>query len=71
MIEIHGTLNYQRLAETWAALIAAREGLEIVPGSVSVELKGDIHGICAVNTTEHCPGGIRKLREEVKERECN
>lgn len=33
--------NYQRFAETWLAIIAAREGLEIVPGSVRVELKGE------------------------------
>lgn len=40
-VEVHGKPNYQRLAETWMALIAAREGYEIVPGSVKVELKSD------------------------------
>lgn len=40
-VELHGTPNYQRLAETWAALIAAKEGMELVPGSVKVELKSD------------------------------
>ena len=35
-----GTPNLQRFAETWVALIAARKGLEIVPGSVRVQLKG-------------------------------
>lgn len=39
MITVVGKPNYQRFAETWVALIAAREGLEIVPGSVKVELK--------------------------------
>lgn len=43
-VEFHGTPNWQRFAETWAALIAAREGLEVVPGSVKVELKGETHG---------------------------
>lgn len=38
-VEVHGTPNWQRFAETWCALIAAREGLEIVPGSVKVTLK--------------------------------
>ena len=42
-VEIHGTPNYQRFAETWAAIIAAKEGLEVVPGSVKVTLKGDTH----------------------------
>jgi hypothetical protein len=40
-VEIHGTPNYQRFAETWAAIIAAKEGMEVVPGSVKVELKSD------------------------------
>lgn len=38
-IKAVGTPNYQRFAETWMALIAARDGYEIVPGSVKVELK--------------------------------
>lgn len=38
-VEVHGTPNWQRFAETWAAIIAAKEGLEVVPGSVRVELK--------------------------------
>lgn len=40
-VKVYGKPNYQRLAETWMALIAAREGCEIVPGSVKVELKSD------------------------------
>lgn len=43
-VEFHGTPNYQRFAEAWAAIIAAKEGLEVVPGSVKVTLKGDTHG---------------------------
>ena len=42
-VEVHGTPNWQRFAETWAAIIAAKEGMEVVPGSVKVTLKGDIH----------------------------
>lgn len=42
-VEFHGTPNYQRFAETWAAIIAAKEGMEVVPGSVKVTLKGDTH----------------------------
>ena len=38
-IQTYGRINIQRLAETWAALVAAREGLEVVPGSVRVELR--------------------------------
>ena len=38
-IVFHGTPNWQRFAETWAKILAAKEGLEIVPGSVRVELK--------------------------------
>lgn len=38
-IKAVGTPNYQRFAETWMALIAARDGYEIVPGSVKVELR--------------------------------
>lgn len=41
-VEYHGTPNLQRFAETWAALIAAREGLEVVPGSVEVTLKSEV-----------------------------
>lgn len=41
-IEYHGTPNYQRFAETWAAIIAAKEGLEVVPGSVKVTLKSEV-----------------------------
>lgn len=36
-IQTYGRINIQRFAETMAALIAAREGLEVVPGSVRVE----------------------------------
>ena len=32
-IVFHGTPNWQRFAETWAKILAAKEGLEIVPGS--------------------------------------
>lgn len=38
-VELHGTPNWQRLAETWASLLAAREGQTVVPGSVRVELR--------------------------------
>lgn len=38
-VELHGTPNWQRFAETWAALLAAREGQTVVPGSVRVELR--------------------------------
>lgn len=41
-IEFHGTPNWQRFAETWAAIIAAKEGLEVVPGSVKVTLKSEV-----------------------------
>jgi hypothetical protein len=40
-VVFHGRPNLQRFAETWAALIAAREGLEVVPGSVKVERRSD------------------------------
>ena len=40
-VELHGTPNWQRFAETWAALLAAREGQTVVPGSVQVELRKD------------------------------
>ena len=40
-VEFHGTPNWQRFAETWAAIMAAKEGLEVVPGSVTVTLKSD------------------------------
>ncbi len=39
MITVVGKPNYQRFAETWMAILAAKEGLEIVPGSVRVELR--------------------------------
>lgn len=39
MIKVYGKPNYQRFAETWMAILAAKEGLEIVPGSVKVTLK--------------------------------
>lgn len=39
MIKAYGKPNYQRFAETWMAILAAKEGLEIVPGSVKVELR--------------------------------
>ena len=39
VVEVHGRPNYQRLAETWLSILAAREGLDVVPGSVKVELK--------------------------------
>lgn len=42
-VEVYGRPNYQRFAETWCAILAARDGLEIVPGSVRVELKGGTH----------------------------
>lgn len=37
-VEFHGAPNWQRFAETWAAILAAKEGLEVVPGSVRLEL---------------------------------
>lgn len=40
-VEVHGKPNYQKLAETWLGLLAARDGMSIVPGSVKVELKGE------------------------------
>ena len=40
-VEQHGRPNYQRFAETWLSILAARDGLEIEPGSVRVELKGE------------------------------
>lgn len=36
-IKTCGTPNYQRFGETMMALLAAREGVEIEPGSVKVE----------------------------------
>ena len=42
-VEVHGKPNYQRLAETWLSILAARDGLDVVPGSVKVELKGERH----------------------------
>lgn len=39
MITVVGKPNYQKFAETWMAILAAKEGLEIVPGSVRVELR--------------------------------
>ena len=39
-VEVFGRPNLQRFAETWCAILAARDGLEIVPGSVKVNLKG-------------------------------
>lgn len=41
-VEFHGTPNWQRFAETWAAIMAAKEGLEVVPGSVKVTLKSEV-----------------------------
>lgn len=38
-VVFHGRPNLQRFAETWAALIAAREGLEVT--RVTVERRGD------------------------------
>ena len=38
-VEFHGTPNWQRFAETWAQIMAAKEGLEVVPGSVKVKLR--------------------------------
>ena len=38
-VKAYGKPNYQRFAETWMAILAAKEGLEIVPGSVRVELR--------------------------------
>ena len=43
-VEFHGTPNIQRMFEVWAAILAERDGLEVVPGSVKVELKGETHG---------------------------
>ena len=31
-----GKPNLQRFAETWVAILAAKQGLEVVPGSVKV-----------------------------------
>lgn len=44
-VEVHGKPNYQRLAETWLSLLAARDGMSIVPGSVKVELKPEAHNV--------------------------
>lgn len=41
-VEFHGTPNWQRFAETWAQIMAAKEGLEVVPGSVRVVLKSEV-----------------------------
>lgn len=41
-IEFHGTPNWQRFAETLAQIMAAKEGLEVVPGSVKVTLKSEV-----------------------------
>lgn len=38
-VEYHGTPNIQRVFEVWAAIIADREGREVVPGSVKVVTK--------------------------------
>ncbi len=38
-VKVYGKPNYHRFAETWMAILAAKEGLEIVPGSVRVELR--------------------------------
>ena len=35
-VTMHGRPNLQRFAETWAALIAAREGLEVVRVTVTL-----------------------------------
>lgn len=43
-VEYHGTPNIQRMFEVWAAILAERDGREVVPGSVKVELKGETHG---------------------------
>lgn len=40
-VEYHGTPNIQRVFEFWAAIIADREGREVVPGSVKVKLKSE------------------------------
>lgn len=52
-VEVHGKPNYQKLAETWLGLLAARDGMSIVPGSVKVELKGERHD---EGKTERNPG---------------
>lgn len=38
-VEYHGTPNIQRVFEVWAAILAERDGREVVPGSVKVERK--------------------------------
>ncbi len=40
-VEVYGKPNYQRFAETWLSLLAARDGTDIEPGSVREELKGE------------------------------
>ncbi len=50
-VEVHGTPNWKRFAETWAALIAAREGQTVVPGSVHVELKEGKRCSISIDTT--------------------
>lgn len=40
-VEFHGKPNLRRFGELWLELIAKQEGMEIVPGSVKVILKGD------------------------------
>lgn len=40
-VELHGTPNLRRFGELWLELIAKQEGMEIIPGSVKIILKGD------------------------------
>ena len=38
-VEFQGTPNIQRMFEVWAAILAERDGREVVPGSVKVVTK--------------------------------
>ena len=40
-VEFHGTPNLRRFGALWLELIAKQEGMEIIPGSVKIILKGD------------------------------
>ncbi len=50
-VEFIGKPNLQRFAETWFALVAARKGMAVVPGSVRVELKEGKRCSTGIDTT--------------------
>lgn len=45
-VEFIGRPNLQRFAETWAALVAAREGLEVVSVTVERRQHDQQSGLC-------------------------